>query len=120
MSDNKDNLQDYLDLLDKASSEIERENNFKEATNEAPEANEISAEAFSDVSDIVNVSDYEDENYKEDTSNGDSEKQSAIPTVEDVLSNSPKKDNILTKIAEWYKGLPKKKQIIVKNLFFRR
>ena len=114
MSDNKDNLQDYLDLLDKASSEIERENNFKEATNEAPEANEISAEAFSDVSDIVNVSDYEDENYKEDTSNGDSEKQSAIPTVEDVLSNSPKKDNILTKIAEWYKGLPKKKQIIVK------
>ncbi|MGN0525829.1 MAG: LCP family protein [Acutalibacteraceae bacterium] len=127
MSDKKDNFQDYLDLLDKASAEIERERTEKsaeakgetEATKtpkieenaevaDAPGPEEKSAERLSDISDIVNAEDYEE------TAKDGGEIPSDIPTVEDVFSNSSKKKNVFTKISAWYKGLPKKKQIIIK------
>lgn len=84
-----DGLQDYLDLLEEISSEVSDYSDFDESYEESSDG--FTEEASDE---IPTDSEYE-------------------PEIEDILSDTPKEKNPFKRLLIWYKGLPKKKKIIV-------
>ncbi len=103
MSDNKrDDLQDYLDLLQEFSNEPLEEESVK------------TEEAFDNIEneERVEISEYAD--YEEETPAPTPFKKLEVAEEPvDILSSTPKEKNPFKRLLNWYKNLEKKKKIIV-------